>query len=472
LGIGWQKAIEPGDLETTLGTWRQAMHTRTRYEAECRIRRYDGVYHWHWVKADPELDDAGNIIAWLGTCTDIHDRRSFEDQIKEAQKRAESANQAKTQFLANMSHEIRTPLNAIMGFTELLMDPSISLDEKHRSIVIVRRNGHQLLKIVDEILDISRVESGGLEIEKAELHLVDLINEVRALMSVQAEKRGVKLNFEMASRMPAVVFSDSTRLRQILVNIIGNAIKFTREGSVTVRSRFSQLSDGDSYVHLEVQDTGIGIDEAARERIFQPFSQADTSTTRLFGGTGLGLPLARRLARAMGGDVKIQSSQLGVGTTFAISIRVEVPDPCEWITRPQDEDLSLDVVAASDMEARLRGKRILLVEDAEDNQFLITQFLNRTGAILDVASNGEEGVRKALANPYEVVLMDIQMPLIDGYEATTRLRQAGFERPIIALTAHALNEERDRCLSKGCSGHLTKPISRQQLIDSLVHFVG
>jgi PAS domain S-box-containing protein len=469
MGSAWQEAIHPMDRPLVLKIWNRSILKGEPYEVECRIRRHDGTYRWHWVKADNEKDTSGNIIAWLGTCTDIHDRKAAEEELKEAQKRAESANDAKTHFLANMSHEIRTPLNAIMGFTELLLDPSISMEEKLKSVAIVRRNGHALLKIVDEILDISKVEAGGLQTEKVETRVVDLIQEIKALMLIQAGKRKIDLVFTRSSRVPDVVITDSTRVRQILINIVGNAIKFTDKGSVKVSTRFITNMDGRSFLQFQVTDTGLGIGPESAEKIFRPFSQADTSTTRIYGGTGLGLPLARKLARALGGDVRLTSSEPGKGSSFTIEIEVEVPIRSEWISQVDADESEPPSAAAS--TSVLNGKRILLVEDAEDNQFLITQFLSRTGAIVDIANNGREGVTKALANNYEVVLMDIQMPFVDGYEATTQLRAAGYKTPIIALTAHALNEERDKCLRTGCNSHLTKPINRQQLIDSLVHYV-
>lgn len=471
-GLGWNAAILQADLQKTKDAWRAAVDSDGRFEAECRIRRHDGAYRWHWLKAEPERCESGKVIAWLGTCTDIEDRKSFETKMREAQTVAESANDAKTHFLANMSHEIRTPLNAIMGFTELLMDPNISPEEQFKSVSIVRRNCHQLMKIVDEILDISKVEAGELVTEKIETSVVDLLNEVRMLLMVQARKKGVELDFETTTAIPLKVLTDSTRLRQVILNIVGNALKFTQDGSIGVRASFESIAGGRSFLNITVADTGLGIDERHAEKIFQPFSQADSSTTRIFGGTGLGLALSRRLARAMGGDLTLTKSEPGQGSTFLIAIEVELPKEVDWVARGRvrgEDEVSkpFDLPDAN----RLAGKRILLVEDAEDNQFLIKQYLSRTGAILEMAGDGEEGVRMALANDYEVVLMDIQMPLVDGYEATAQLRAAGYTKPIIALTAHALVEEREKSLRTGCTGHLTKPIDRRQLIESLIDVV-
>lgn len=466
LGTGWHEALDQQNLADVLEVWNKSIHSGDRYEAECRIRRFDGAYRWHWVKAEAERDKEGQVMAWLGTCTDIHDRKIAEQKVIEAQQNAEAANDAKTHFLANMSHEIRTPLNAIIGFTEVLMDPSVSLEEKLKSASIVRRNGTQLLKIVDEILDISKVEAGGLVTEKVETDLPLLLGEIKTLLTVQANKKKIRLGFEMSGAMPAKVMTDSTRLRQILLNILGNAIKFTERGSVELQVRFVTKMEGKSYLYFQVTDTGVGIDAASLKKIFQPFSQADSSTTRLYGGTGLGLALSRRLARALGGDVFLAKSQPGEGSTFLVEIEVGLP-VTDRITA-DDTPKSDGEIQPPANDLPLKGKRILLVEDAEDNQMLIKQFLSRTGALIDFACNGEEGVQKALACEYEVILMDIQMPLIDGYQATRRLRNAGYSRPIIALTAHALVEEREKCLKTGCNGHLTKPISRQQLIESLV----
>ena len=324
LGAGWQSAVRPESLGELLREWPRSMNERVHYEGEFGLRRYDGVYRWHWIKAVPELDDDGEVIAWLATCTDIQERKSAEELLNNARRDAEQANQAKTHFLANMSHEIRTPLNAIMGFTELLLDPESPDGEREQGVAIIRRNGHQLMRIVDEILDISKIEAGGLEIERAPLSFADLWSELRALMCAEASKKNVACAFECETAVPAVVHTDPTRLRQILLNVIGNAIKFTGEGQVSVAARFSVDEDtvgGD--LTITVVDSGVGVDHPNVDKIFSPFSQADSSTTRLYGGTGLGLPLSRRLARALGGDVTLVRSEPGLGSTFEVTVRVE-----------------------------------------------------------------------------------------------------------------------------------------------------
>ncbi|MEZ0392974.1 MAG: response regulator, partial [Pseudobdellovibrionaceae bacterium] len=314
----WQHCFNAHDLKLLLEAWKDAMATGANFESECRIRRHDGVYRWHWIKAVPEKDAEGKVIAWLGTCTDIQDRKNTEKDLQTAQKAAELANQAKTQFLANMSHEIRTPLSAIMGFTELMADPQLPEEERQVHLSIVRRNGHQLLKIVDEILDISKVEAGRLETEIVETDLVDLLNNIKSLLGVKASAKGIGLQFQVQDKIPDRVWTDSTRLRQILINMIGNAIKFTHDGEVTVDCGYRMDDEGKSFLRLEVQDTGIGIVRETAEKLFAPFLQGDTSTTRVYGGTGLGLALSRQLAKALGGNVWLESSEPLKGSNFVI----------------------------------------------------------------------------------------------------------------------------------------------------------
>jgi two-component system, sensor histidine kinase len=471
-GMGWQEAFHPSDIKVLLENWTMANRDCTPFEMEARVRRYDGVYRWHWLKAVCEKGENGEVIAWLGSCTDINDRKSYETQLVEAQAAAESANRAKTQFLANVSHEIRTPLNAIIGFTELMLDPDIPADEKFDNLSIVRRNGQQLLKIINEVLDISKVEAGGLEIERLETHLPNLISSIKSMMSVIAFKKNLKLDIKVIGEIPDRIWTDSTRLQQILTNIVGNALKFTIQGGVLLTVEQVGGGAGDSArMRFVVHDTGVGIDKSAAEKIFLPFTQADSSTTRVYGGTGLGLALSRRLARALGGDLWLQASEPGQGSTFVMEIEAQVAPEARWVRRFTDLEDGDEIGTGALKSVQLQGRRILLVEDAEDNQILISCFLQNSGAKIDIARNGKEAVEKALANDYSLVLMDIQMPLLDGYEATSRLRQAGFRRPIIALTAHALNEERDKCLRVGCNAHLTKPINRRQLIDSVVRYL-
>ena len=472
IGSGWQNAIHSEDLNNFLKVWIQAMDQQKSFEIEARIRRFDGEFHWHWIRAVPEIRHK-DPTAWLGTCTDIHDRKMSESQLVDAKKIAVSANLAKTNFLANMSHEIRTPMSAILGFTELMLNPQQTEEQRRHCISTIRRSGQQLLSIIDEILDISKVEAGHLLVERIEVNVISLLSDLQSLLSVQTQSKKLNLDFRLQSPIPECIHSDPTRLRQIAMNVIGNAIKFTEKGNVTVTVAWEGGSDPlQGKLVLLVSDTGVGIDVNAQDRLFQPFAQVDNSTTRRFGGTGLGLALSRKIAQALGGDVSIQSSEPGIGSTFRIEVATTIKKGTLWVEHLSS--ISLAQEHSRNIHKKnahlLEGVKILLVDDAPDNQTVIGLFLGSAGAHVEFADNGLEGVNKALAGNYNLVLMDIQMPQVDGYEATQRLREQGYKKPIIALTAHALKEERDRCLSVGCTDHFTKPIDRDKLI-SLVNQV-
>lgn len=468
VGSGWQDAIHPVDLKIFLKAWIDSMNTGAPFEIEVRIRRHDGHMRWHNVRAVPEFDILDKITSWIGTSSDIHDRKTAEDDLFEAKQAAVAASMAKTQFLANMSHEIRTPLGAMLGFAELLLNPELGEEERTQNISTIIRSGQQLLKIIDEILDISKVEAGRLEIENIEVNLASVIRDLQNLMMVKAQTKGIGLEFLIKSKIPNRVITDPTRLRQVLMNMISNAIKFTEKGKVVV-----EVSWEAGKLRFRVKDTGVGIDMEMAEKLFQPFVQMDSSTTRRFGGTGLGLVLSRKLAQALGGNVTLESSLEGQGSCFLIETTMSAVDPVTYFEKLEKDNAEIKPMesAVNDSTA-LQGMKVLLVEDAPINQILISRFLTGAGAEVDLASNGVEGVKKALSGDYGVVLMDIQMPEMDGYEATTTLRGKGYSKPIIALTAHALKEDRDRCLAAGCSDHMTKPIDRRLLISQISNLAG
>ena len=381
-----------------------------------------------------------------------------------AKDEAERANVLKSAFLANMSHEIRTPLGAMIGFADLLRDPRISQAEHSSYIDIMVRNGEQLSVIINDILDLSKVEAGHLTLEYVEANPDIIAAEVVSLLKLKAKEKGLELVYTSDASTPRKVISDPTRMRQILLNLVGNAIKFTHTGGVYITSHGHKTTQGSGCITYEIRDTGIGIPENQRENVFEMFVQADGSMTRRFGGTGLGLALSRRLARALGGDVKVKESVVGGGSTFSVTIE-DHPERQDLLSKNKsmpikesDEPLSTDA---------LKNVSVLVVDDAPDNQFLIRNFLSKRGAKVDSAENGLDGFQKAISGRYDVILMDIQMPVMDGYTATQKLRDHGYKKPIIALTAHAMTEVARKCLNVGCTDHLSKPIDSLQLIRTI-----
>lgn len=381
--------------------------------------------------------------------------------LKRAKEAAEEASRLKSSFLANMSHEIRTPLGALMGFAELLKE-NPSPEEREKYLDVILRNGHALVQIIDEILDLSKIEAGHVEVENDEVCPQALIEEIRDLLSPLAEQKGLDLHLDLSPSLPETIGTDPLRFRQILTNLLGNAIKFTRKGHVALKIDYSPEGPYPQVI-CTISDTGIGIGKELARKLFQPFSQGDVSITRSFGGTGLGLSLSRKLAELLGGDVSLKESQPGVGSVF----EVVISDRRSEILKGKESDFSYEGPGSRGERESLEGVRILVVEDSPDNQLFVKMLLASQGAEVEMASNGKEGVTAALNNDYDVVLMDLQMPVCDGLEATRTLRQKGFKRPILALTANAMKEERDKCLSMGFNDYVSKPIDKKALFSAI-----
>lgn len=393
---------------------------------------------------------------------EAHHHNAQKRELEATRLQAERASQAKSAFLANMSHEIRTPLGAIMGFVDLLKESGLEHEEVANYLSIIERNSHHLLRIIDDILDLTKVEAGKMIIENLEFSLIQFMADFSSLAGMKARENGISFEFTVSTLLPETIVSDPTRLRQILSNVVGNAVKFTEKGRVELA-----VSYAGSHLEFRVTDTGRGISKEQRSVLFQAFSQADPSTTRKFGGTGLGLILTKNLSQAMGGDFVLIESELGKGSTFAVNIQVKTPDsvklvPLKAVRITPETDLR---ISPNDID--LKGFDILLVEDSPDNQFLIQMMLGKTGAKITLANNGAEGVKFAQAHNYNVILMDIQMPVMDGHDAVKTLRASGYTGPIIALTAHAMKEERERAIASGFSHFLTKPIHRKSLLELL-----
>jgi PAS domain S-box-containing protein len=437
---------------------------RDDWKSEKRNIRKDGRVIWTMVNGTMVRDDAGRPLYCIATVQDITAMKVAEQELQVARQVAESANKAKSEFLANMSHEIRTPLGAVLGFADLLRDHSISESQRSEFINIIYRNGSELVGLVDDILDLSKIEAGKLEVERRTFVLPALISGVIALFDIKAREKGLALTFESDSTVPEKVVSDQTRLRQILINIIGNAIKFTEKGSVHVQLRWNSKPRG--VLEVTVTDTGPGISIEQREKLFCPFSQADSAVSRKYGGSGLGLVLSRRLARALGGDLVLAESTPGHGSRFVITVETGNEESAQAAGGGNNAPVA-DLPRSVRRSERLRGCRILVAEDSVDNQYLISRLLTMHGAEVQVVDNGRAAVEAAAKSEYNLVLMDIQMPVLDGCSATREIRELGIKVPVIALTAHALREERAKTEAAGCDDHLTKPIESSALIETI-----
>jgi signal transduction histidine kinase len=394
---------------------------------------------------------------------------TLEQRVADRTAAAESASNAKSGFLANMSHEIRTPLTAIIGFADLLLRPDMTPSERTESLQIVRRNAKHLLELINDILDLSKIEAGKMTVEKIECDVPQLVADILSTMKPRAAEKALELHVTFADRIPRLIHTDPMRFRQILVNLLGNAIKFTEKGTVGLHVRFEEKESG-NHLLVDVSDSGIGLTPEQLDRLFEVFTQADESTTRRFGGTGLGLAISRQLARVLGGDIEVKSEP-GVGSRFTASIECGPIVGAEMLRSLNESQLPTAVVPHLVNDVQLRG-HILLAEDGRDNQRLLMNHLNGAGAQVTIAENGRIAVEMASAQPFDLILMDMQMPEMDGYTATAELRHRGFTIPIIALTANAMAEDRSKCLASGCTDYLSKPVNEETLLRTVSRHLG
>ena len=401
---------------------------------------------------------------------DITERKHQAEELAIAREGAEAASNSKSEFLANMSHEIRTPMTAILGFAEMLLQKTPEECAEIGCVQIIRRNASHLLELINEILDLSKVEAGQMTVERAACDLPSLLSEIISLMRPRALEKGLGFGVTFQGPIPRLIQTDPLRLRQILVNLIGNAMKFTESGRIDLRIMEAAIKGPNIVLRVDVIDSGVGMTPELIERLFRPFAQGDESITRKFGGTGLGLTISKQLASLLGGDVTVRS-QPRIGSTFTLTIDGGPSAGVEQLDNLSESTLPRRIDQKAPSEIYLRG-RILLVEDGADNQRLLRMQLSSAGASVVSAMNGQIAIDLATTQPFDLILMDMQMPVMDGYSATIELRRRGMTIPIIALTAYAMAEDRAKCLAAGCNDYLSKPIAEETLLTTVNQYLG
>jgi signal transduction histidine kinase/CheY-like chemotaxis protein len=401
------------------------------------------------------------------------ERAQAEEQLKLAKNAAEAANRFKSMFFANISHEIRTPLTAINGFAELLLNSDRTDEQRLADAGIIRRNGEHLLSLINDILDLSKIEAGKMSVDRILCCPARVVGEVCSLLRYRAAEKGLTLDVNFNGPVPNMIRTDPTRLRQVLINLVANAIKFTKEGGVRLAVSIQPGMHAENpRLEVKITDTGIGIAPERQASLFQPFVQGDASITRQYGGSGLGLAISQHFARALGGDIAL-NSEPGRGSTFTVTVGTDsltgaTTDKCPEETMEAQDNFSGPKV-------RISGS-VLVAEDGIDNQALIAAKLGETGLKLELAPNGQIACEKAMAaagrgKPFDLILMDVQMPVMDGFTAMLELRGKGYRGPIIALTANAMDRDRSKCLNAGCNEFVTKPIQMEKLFKAIGRYL-
>lgn len=423
----------------------------------------DQCSSYYDLNFNPIVNEFGKVRGVAVFCQDITERKKIEREILEAKFEAERTAKAKSEFLSNMSHEIRTPMNAIIGLSELLLKDTLS-DKQHENLKSIKYSADNLLVIINDILDFSKIESGKIEFEEVSFDLENKIQEIRKTFIFKAEEKNIGLKFRLSDRVPKFIMGDPFRLNQILLNLLSNAVKFTKEGTVSLFVDLVEELNESVILKFEVADTGIGIPQDKLASVFESYTQAYTDITRRFGGTGLGLAITRQLVTMQNGEITLDS-KMGKGTTFTIKLEFKIGEEIQLGSR--------DEVIAELLEKRdFHGAHVLLVEDNIMNQFVANQVLELWNIKVDFANNGLEAVDKLKINDYALVLMDLQMPVMSGYEATSFIRDKtnrlrNPEIPIIALTADAFPETKKKVMESGMNDFVTKPLEQTDLYNKI-----
>ncbi|QEG24246.1 PAS domain S-box protein [Mariniblastus fucicola] len=471
------KNVHPDDVAILKDAWHRSTRRGAPYDSEFRIVRPDGQVRWIYGVGEVVRDENGEILRIFGLNWDNTAERLAAEALRESERRAQQANESKSEFLANMSHEIRTPMSAIIGYADILSGHLNDPDDLN-CVSIIRNNGNFLLDIINDILDISKIEAGKLELGRKIFRLDRLLSDVQSLMLVRATEKRLAFEVSIANEIPRKIRSDSKRLKQILVNLLGNAIKFTESGSVQLSVRSERQPDETQCrTYFDVIDTGIGIESEHLTRLFDPFMQGDASVGRKFGGTGLGLAISQRLARNLDGEISV-TSEPGGGSQFTLMIQSEIAKGSGFVSQSDwdQPDKAVSRRGLSPTKQTGIDGRILVVDDRREIRFIAQHFIEDAGGTVVTAENGQEAIDAVEAaeqagQPFDLVVIDMQMPVVDGYEATRRLRASGFDKPVIALTAHAMEGDREVCLEAGCTDYLSKPLDGPLFVQKLVNYL-
>jgi two-component system sensor histidine kinase/response regulator len=460
----WMTSLHPDDRDRVL--WEiqaQLAGSANDYHVAYRARHRDGSDRWMLARGTITRDESGKAIRVTGSRVDVSDLKQIENELRQAKEAAEAANHAKDEFLANVSHEIRTPMNAIFGMTDLALDTSLTNDQR-QILKTVKSAADNLLGLINDLLDFSKIEAGKLELDISEFSLLAALCDTLRVFKVRSKEKGLDFSYDVGPDVPDALLGDAGRLRQVLLNLVGNAVKFTDAGAVTVRVDVADVAqEGNIVLRFTVTDTGIGIPPDKQQRIFRAFEQEDTSTTRKYGGTGLGLTIAARLVDLMGGAISVES-QPGRGSTFAFTARFELaPEADKTLALPQQQaDAPLP-----QLPMQTEPLRVLVAEDNDFNAQLIEQLLIRRGHHVSLAPDGQSALALLGDSQFDLLILDIHMPQLDGFEVTGAIRRreqiVGGHLPIIALTARSRSEDRDKCLAAGMDEFLTKPFRADDL---------